>query len=529
MTGGHLGPLWSLFALVPLALAGRAIDTQLMSCGLEQLSRRKLRVKRFFHTHQASHDAASSHAEVLETALTACEILTIKRAAPELVDRMLADFLDPELRRIDEHHVHEPLKLDFLFRAYTLREARAGRMPDAETVFEPRPAPTDERERHRRNEAAERHDRPLKELTGAVFGVYATIANALVNRRGDEELEEELRQSVGTLEREKWRISREHHADAVRRCAATSLLVLLAAGHAPRTVKRFAADVHGRWRNGNAVPDDGLVAHLSLWPSLHVSLLEDLAAAAVETRTMRIGADEKSTALVSYARLVKPLSESDANAIFNTAVEVASELDHEVTSQIRLLDELVSRGGGHFTNARDTARKISNIVADAAIRLKGYDHFPWKRAMTALARLDAPLALANAARWDDEAVAPLRETMAPVLKTALGEGTIGPEQAAALSMLADDGGAVITEILKQFGHEAHPSFPALAEEAAYDVLMRHGHRGRREVAHCIEQHGSAGPWADSLLRQEQFVATLTPESATDEECIPEPDTKADDC
>ena len=528
VTGGHLGPLSSLFLLVPLALAGRAIDIQRMSCGLEQLSRRKLRVKRFFHTPQVSHDTASSHAQVLETVLTACEVLTIKRAAPELVDRMLADFLDPELRRIDKHHVHEPLKLDFLFRAYALREARAGRIPDAETVFEPRPAPTDERERHRRNEAAERHERPLKELTGAVFGVYATIANALVNRRDDAELEDDLLQAIGTLEREKWRISREHHADAVRRCAATSLLVLLAAGHAPRTVKRFAADVHGRWRNGSAVPDDGLVAHLSLWPSLHESLLEDLAAAAAATRTMRIGADEKSTALVSYARLVKPLSESDANAIFNTAVEVASELDHEVVSQIRLLDELVSRGGGHFTNARDTARKFSNIVADAAIRLEGYDHFPWERAMTAMARLDAPLALANAARWDDEAVATLRETMVPVLKTALGEGTIGPEQAAALTMLTDDGGEALTEILKQFGHEGHPSFPALAEEAAYDVLIRHTLRGRQEIVHRIEQHGPAGPWSDSLLRQEQFVATLTPESATDEKRTLERDTKVDD-
>ena len=527
-TDGHLGPLSSFFLLVPLALAGRAIDIQQMACGLEQLSRRKLRVKRFFHTPQASHDTASSHAEVLETVLTACEILTLKRAAPELVDRLLADFLEPELRRIEMLHAYESLKLDLLFRAYTLREARAGRMPDPETVFEPRPAPTDERDRHKRNEAAERHDRPLKELTGAVFDIYATVANALVNRRHDAELEEDLRQAVGTLEREMWRISREHHADAVRRCAATSLLVLLAAGYAPRTVKRFAADVHGRWRNGSAVPNDRFVARLSLWPCLHESLLEDLAAAAAETRTMRIGADEKSTALVNYARLVKPLSSPDANAIFNTAIEVASELDHEVMAQIRLLNELVRRGGDHFANARDTARKFSNIVADAAIRLEGYDHFPWERAMTALARLDAPLALANAARWDDEAVAPLSETIAPLLKTALGARTIRPEQAAALSVLADDGGAVIAEVLKQFRHEGHPSFPALVEEAAYDVLMRHGHRSGRGVVHFIEQHGPAGPWSDSLLHQEQFVATLAPEPAADEECTLEPDTKTDD-
>ena len=535
VTGSDLGPLPSLFLLVPLALAGREIDIQRMTCGLEQLHRHKLKVKRFFRTPQTSYDTATRHGRVLDTVLTACEILTSKRAAPELVDRLLADFLDPELRRIERRHAHETVKLHFLFRAYALREARAGRIPDAKAVFEPRPAPTDERDRRQGIEAAERHDRPLRELTGVVFDLYASVANTLVNRRDDAELEADLRQAVGKLEREKWRISREHHAGALRRRAAASLLVLLAAGYAQEMVKRVATDVHGRWRIGNAVPDEELVARLSLWPSLHGSLLEDLAASAAETQTMRIGADEKSTALVSYARLMTPLSKEDAKAIFNTAVDVANELDHEVMAQIRLLDELVGRGNGHFADARGTARALSDIVADAAIRLEGHDHFPWKQAMTALARLDAPLALANAARWDDEAVASGRETIGTVLKAGLGDGTIGPEQAAALSMLADDDGAVIAEILKQFGHERYPGLPALLEEAAYDVLMRHGYRGRREVAHCIERHGPAGPWSDSLISQDEFVANLTPESATmtpepdtSGQDIPEPDTKADD-
>ena len=527
-SGDHLGPLGSFFLLIPLALAGRDIDIQRMACGLERLSRRKLRVKQFFHGHRTRRGRMSTHAQVLDAVLTACEILTLRRAAPELVDMLLAEILDPELRRIDTHYAHETFKLHLLFRAYTLREARAGRIPDVKTVFESRPAQNEEGVRNRRIAGTERHDRPLMELAGAVFDLYTAVASALVNRPRDVELEEELRQANATLDREDWRLSREYYGGAVRGHAATHLLVLLAAGHVPQVVKRFATDTHGRWREGNEVPDDRFVARMSLWPLLHGSLLEDLDNAAEKTRTMRIGAEEKSSALASYARLMKPLSEPDANEVFNAAVEVAHELDYEVMDQIRLLDELVGRGGDRFANARRTARKLSNIVADAATRLNGNRHFPWEQAMAALTRLDAPLALANAARWDDEAAVPLRETMTPVIETALRAKVVRPEQAAALTMLVDDGGNAIAAILEQYRHAEHASFPNLVEEVAYDVLIRHGGRGRRKVVHCIEQHGPTGPWSDSLLREDRFVATLTPEAATNEEDTSASNGKDDD-
>ena len=512
-----LEPLQSFFFLLPLALAGRSIDIQRLASGLEQLRRRKLKVRRFFRSPQAFDGTASTHARVLDAVLTACEILTLERAAPELVDRLLSEFLDPELRRIDTLHVHEFRKLDLIFRAYALREARAGRIPDDKAVFEPRPAPTKEAARHRSTWDEEQHDRPLMELAGSMFSAYAAVANALANRWKDAELEEELRRASGRLRHGIRSILGAHDADPIRRLAATNLLVLLAAGHAPQMVKRFATEIHGRLRKGGAVPNDVFVARLSLWSSLHDSLWEDLVAAVAETRKMRMGAGEKSATLVSYARHMKPLSEPDANEIFNTAVEVASELDREVMAQIRLLNELVGCGVRHFANARATGRKLGNVVADAATRLEGEEHFPWEQAMVALARLDAPLALANAARWDEDEVAPLWETLVPVLKTAMGGGKIRPEQAAALSMLVDDRGEVIAESLWQFEQSGRPGFSTLVEEAARDALVRQSHRAHRAVLRWVEQHDTVGPWSDAFIRQERFLAALPPGPDTNED------------
>lgn len=505
----HLGSLGSLFLMIPLVLAGRPIDPERIARGLSQLMRRKLRIRRFFEISVLSHDQPSIHGKVLDVALTACELLTIERAADNVIDKVLESFLDTEFRRIDQRSEHETFKLDLLFRAYALREARAGRTPTVEGIFGPRPAPEKD-DPHQKDRYAEEHDRHLMGLTRGVFDIYATVANTLVNRPTTAELEGDLRQIHSGLERNSWNISRRFSAHVLFGHAAKHAAVLLAAGYAPLTIKRFADNVCGPWRNRNQILDELFVARLSLQPELHDSLLKDIVTAADEIRTMRVGASEKSKTLVSYARLMKPLSERDAKAIFNYAVEAASELDWEIMAQIWLLSELVNHGGKDFPDARRTARQFSNVIADAAIRLDGYDHFPWSEAMSGLACLDTPLALANAARWDDEGVVGLYETLAPVLKTALGDRTLRPEQAAALALLSDDRGDVVAEVLKQLGHLAPRNFPALAEEAAHDVLIRNSSYRLDEVVRYIEQNGHHGPWSDALLRQEEFLANLQP-------------------
>ena len=226
---------------------------------------------------------------------------------------------------------------------------------------------------------------------------------------------------------------------------------------------------------------------------------------------------------------MKPLSEADANEIFNTAVEAASELDYEAMAQIRLLDKLVSRGGRPLSRMPEA--QPGRSATSSRIRRSGL-----KDTTTSLGTERWLLwhALGCSSRACQRSTMGRRGTHStsrdPGTRAQNGHGQRGPSNPGRwrpLTMLADDGGDVIAEILKRSRDAECSNLPTLVEEAAYDVLVRNAHRGRREVMRYVEQHGPTGPWSDSLLRQERFLASLPPEAAADEEGAHDPDTEAD--
>lgn len=508
VAGGNLGSGGAPFVLIPLALAGRAIDAGLLAAGLDRIRRRRLGLKEFFEGFQQG-DEWSRHGGVLDTVLTACEVLTSRGAAASLVDEILDAVLVPGHRRIEARFPHEAVKLDLLFRAYALREARAGRKPEADGFFVPRPKPQGEGKRRTRgDECDEEHDRSLRELAGVVFPTYAVVALALANKPDDAQLDAELGAAVERLSDTGWRASRRESVGPLRRLAARASLVLLAAGHGPHMLMRHATAVHGHWRSGQGPPHEGVLVRLGLRQELHGALLEDLAAVAAETRGLRIGAGEKARTLVEVARQLLLVSAADAAQVFGAAVEAAAELDREAVAQLRLLEALVARGVEGFPDARATARLLSDVAADAAIRLDGEDAFAWRDAMAALARLEPALALANAARWDAEGLARLDELLPPLLKTTLQTGSVSPARAAALALLVDDDGGVLSQSLRQAELARDAQLATLAEEAARDVLMRPGDRRRADVARRVEAVGRHGTWVSTLRAQEGFVAAL---------------------
>ena len=497
LASDYLRPAESLFILVPLALSGRSVDMSKVADGLRVLLRR-------LSSNQIADDfgrGSSLSESIIELMLASTEILAAKSAAADVVDEALTTILGCGLSQIRTHSAYRGSKLDLLLRAYTLRAVLGDRLPTVKDMFMLQPKTGNDDTKLRPE------DHSVIDIAKAAIGVYTAIATALVNSSKATELES----AIARFSDENWILSRYGGA-SLKGYIGAHMGSLLITGFDPETIWRLALEVHGDWQDGWQAPNEVFVDRFRLWPDLHEPMISRIAAAAEKTRGARMAARDKTNLLSGHARALLPISEPDARAVFGFAVSVVGELDSEVMEQIRLLDSLVQLCGSEsFSSPSNTAVQLGDVVADAAVRLEGHDHFPWDAVASVLAKLDMPLALANVARWHDEEVVQTWETLPAVLRIGVSEGTMRPEQAAALSLFLDhDRRDVVTGVM---GRAASDSSLALAEEAACDVLVRR-YGAPNDVLDVVggEQRGR---WIDALRRQERFRATLPPRTDPD--------------
>ena len=492
LASDYLRAAESLFILVPLALSGRSIDTKRVADGLRQLLRRRLSYD------QLADDFGGRlllSGRIFELVLTATEVLAAKNAEMDVVDEALAAILGCGLSQIEKHSAHQVSKLDLLLRAYTLREVLRGRSPAVKGMFVRRQN-TDSVDITFGSDDSD--DRAVARVAEAVIGTYTAVAAALVDISKATELEEK----VAPLSKQKWTLT-HYRSIGIKGHVGAHIGALLVTGYDPKAVWRLALQVHDDWQDGWQAPNEAFVRRFRLWPALRGPIIDRIAATARKTRRARMASREKTHLLSGYARALLPISEPDARAIFNMAVDVVGELDSEVMEQIRLFDGLVQLCGNESLSSfpSSTAVQLGEVVADAAVRLEGHD-FPWDAAVRALARLDMPLALAKVACWHDEDVAQNWETLPAVLRVGMLEGTMRPEQAAALSLFLDrDRRDVVAEMLRRAASDS-----SLAEEAAYDVLVR-DYGAPKDVLELVGRE-QRGRWIDALRRQERFQAML---------------------
>ncbi len=500
---GRLRPWEALFLLVPMAIAGMPVDRTLLAEALAGLRMRRLGIARFM---SASVHTDGLPAWVIDMAMIACELLAADPSAAVLVDSFLDEVLRSGNRRIAAHSTGGTTRLDLLFRAHALRAARSGQAPDPATLYEPRPALIDKQARQRRAHHQDEADRKLGELTSSLYPVYAATAMALAGRVSPGALEPLLEAAAKRRKDDQWRFSRERGGSALAMSAARATLVLLAGGVDPQMLAGIACRLHGLWGTGDLGPDVEFAGRMALCTSLHSSIVDDIDKSVLEIRNRRMGGEEKSKALLAYARLLLPISSDDANAVFHNAIEAASQLDREIMAQLRLLGGLMNRGLAAVGDKRGAARNMSEALADAAIRLDGEAELPWDEVMEALAVLDLPLALANTAKWEDADLVSFRHTLPPVLRSGLGSGQLSPAAAMALELLLHRDHGIMTAALDHLDRGT-PSAPFI-EEAAWDALIRHDHHNNDALAGRIAETKSSGRWANALVERQTFLTSL---------------------
>ena len=503
---GKCRPWQQVFLLVPLARAGRQIDLNRLVSGLTAL---KKRFRLDADTLDPIHHDNGIGSYVIDTILSAIEILVGHGIQTNLTSSILSPFLDHDLRRVDKRREFEIPLLDAILRSFCLSEVMSGKQVMGSDVLTPRPIPNNEKEI---DKASSQHetgdDRRMKELASVITPIYFRRAKIIVAAGSGHINEIDLGGFETGFGKNAWRIRRRPNRTGYGTIIANGLTIFLALGADPREVLKCAIGMHGHIRTGTR----RLVERLTPVPSLHASLINEIIDAVSSIEKERTGATDRSQKLAEFAEWLIPISSDDADAVFQTAVTVASELDTEAMDQIRFIKAMVDRGTIELSKGerRSYASVLAEIVNDAAIRLKDVDGFPWDEAMSAIASLDVPTAVAGVARWDDCRVKDVGTMLPPVIAVGLSADELHTRQAAALlCLLGPPPPNLPTSIVTRSINEGPSAVSGMAEEFARDSLIGII-PSDDELETLIVNHGQ-GEWTRAFRRQARFCKTLPDE------------------
>ena len=486
--GGVKSP-WDLFLLVPLALAGDEVDLTRVSAALQRLARRRLvRFDQFVGSWRDDDFTARYY----ETIVTACELVVARGGSTAVATEVLSLFTTPEARRRDRMFPSQVNVIDLSLRAHVLIERLAGRVPTLESFWVDPPAPLPDATEKQVNENKQQDARKQEELCdfiGPMLPIYDSRAQALCGMLAPDAVTKELEKTIAHARSNEYRLRREHYAGAFRARVATSITRLLVLGDvAPSALLKCAAELVSVGRTESGATESAILGPMLLVKSLHGDILARIATLAASATKARSSASDKVDELLRLSRLVRPISRADAESLFNRAIEVAGELDHEAVHELALFAPLAERGSVAMdtTARRAVATELAVVVGDAGVRLAGQDGFPWEDVARALTILEPSVAFAVAARWEDEGLGDRSRLLPTILGELLRSRSATAADIVALLPLLDsvDVELIAAVVDRCRTSDGDPSVPRVIEELARDELLRFG-GGRRVDAYTL--------------------------------------------
>lgn len=494
LDSGCIPEPWSSLFKIPLALAGHGIDCAslekslcnkdiLKYCDLKELER---------HTSEDSN--SFSYAEVL---LSGCEILASNGVNLSSVEPILEYLCPDNWRLVNNIYIHDILKNDVAFRAYSLLMRHRGLNVTIESYWIDSLIPEDlnEDEKNKKKQKLSEKHKEIKENLSGLISVYAVRADVLLSNILPENAEEKVKSALGSLFANSWRMSGEHYFESLCSHLSLSLAKLSVVPDIDMNiVLTLAKGAFKQWPSVFSSGQRKVIANLIKIPELRSLVVKDIYDRSVEVKDLKTAAKEKISILLDLSRILLFVDKDEAREVFKIAVDIANDVDVDAMHDVALFSALSKNAKNHFSlsDSQQIVSQMAAIITEYGTLLDGYDHFPWNDAISAVAILDMPKAISLIGYWEDCDLVQASETLSALMSTGISEGTISSAQAASLLNFCDDLNEELVAKLASVTSVQDAS--QLVEEIAKAELLRFN---RSDSSKVCQELNELVPYTDS--------------------------------
>ncbi|MGI1943979.1 hypothetical protein [Shewanella glacialipiscicola] len=494
LDSGCIPEPWSSLFNLPLALVGHDINCAafekslcskeiLKYCDLKELEQ---------HTSEDADDFR--YAEML---LSGCEILAANGVDLSSVEPILEYLCPDKWRLVNNIYIHNILKNDVAFRAYSLLTRNRGLDVTVESYWIDSAIPDDldEPEKNKQKQKLSKKHKEIKENLSALISVYAVRADILLSNIMPKDAEEKVKSALGSLFSNSWRISREHYFESI--CSQLSLSVAklsVVPGIDTNTVLTLAKGAFKQWPSVFSSGQHKVIENLIKIPELRPSVVKDIYDRSIEVKDLKTAASEKISILLDLSRILLFVDKDEAREVFKIAVDIANDVDVDAMHDVALFSALSKNAKNHFSpkKSQQIATQMSAIIIEYGTLLKGYEHFPWGDAISAVAILDIATAIRLIGYWEDCDLVQASDTLPALMSTGVTEGTINSAQAASLLNFCDDlNDELVTKLVPVTSVQEASQ---LIEEIAKAELLRFNRSGSSKVCQMLNE---LVPYSDS--------------------------------
>jgi hypothetical protein len=349
---------WSLALMVPLALAGEAIDRSAVDAAMRGIRPRLIPDPTNFESFQSP----GWKEQLFKMLLGGCELGFLAKVEDStllgaLENNLAVLRLRRPLIRSDFH------RIDGLARCWILTRLIAGEHCDVQSflgyveAFTKKFVRDREKEREPQKKARGRVntaqdgktkpviDEDVSRRIKAVFGIYVARGRILASGRNGSAISEDDLQALQSLGANAYEVDHDYDSGHLRGVVAESVMLLQMVPGIDiedllaRAVKLSA----GRF-------DDSFgVKRLPLWQIVRLRnseaafLVKDVAERAASIEIEVAASSEKVEALIKLSRLLLHVSRDDAGPVFDQAITIAKELDREAIDQIDAIAQCALR------------------------------------------------------------------------------------------------------------------------------------------------------------------------------------------